>query len=373
MPKKKISKEKSIRRTKHLTELLICLACVAAAAFAIRGTINRSKTVSSNEPKPDSEIIVQESTAPSQEAIDPNKTIYSGKSIPTKDKFKGDLILVNPDHQYFKSGEEDLVSILEKNAETGREYFGAVDNTYSVVSQMYEPMATMIGDFYDIYHLDNIIIYGAYRTNEFQQELYDNAMASDSEDAKARVAKPGYSEHESGYAVDFSTVPDYDYQGTGDYAWFNENCYKYGLIIRYPENKVDITKIQYEPWHFRYVGKPHAYYMAKNGICLEEYIDLIEKHPYNGEHLEFTDEDDRNMEVYFVPSDDGADTTDVPVPSNLRYEISGNNYSGFIVTVYKDEKTNSVGEPEANTEPLAETAPEETPAETEAETETAAE
>ncbi len=369
MPKKKISKEKSIRRTKHLTELIICMVCLAGGVFAVKGMVDRSSVVTSGEHKDKSEIIIQETSADPQEPFDPNKTLYETKNINTKDKFKGDLILVNDKHEYYVTGEEDLVSILDKNEETGRTYFGAVDNTYTVVSKMYEPMATMIGDFYDIYHIDNIIIYGAFRTTEFQKELYDKAMESDNEEDKQRVAKPGFSEHESGYAVDFSTIPDYDYQGTGDYAWFSENCYKYGLIIRYPEDKENITNIRYEPWHFRYVGKPHSYYMTKNGLCMEEYMDLLEQHPYSGEHLEFTDEDGRNFEVYFVPSDDGAETTSVPVPSGLKYEISGNNYNGFIVTVYKDEKLNAEEPPHEETQPEETQQEEETQAETEAEAE----
>ena len=189
--------------------------------------------------------------------------------------------------------------------------------------------------FYNKYHNDSLIIYGSYRTTDFQRQLYEADLEANGTEESTKVAKPGYSEHESGYAFDFSTIPDYDYQGTGDYAWFTENCYKYGFILRYPENKENITKIQYEPWHFRYVGEPHAYYMTKNGLCMEEYIKLIEEHPYTGEHLEFKDESGQEYEVYFVAADPGAEETDVPVPSGLSYTISGNNYSGFIVTVKK--------------------------------------
>jgi D-alanyl-D-alanine carboxypeptidase len=71
---------------------------------------------------------------------------------------------------------------------------------------------------------------------------------------------------------------------------------------------------------------------------MEEYLDMIEKeHPYSGEHLEFTDDNGQAYEVYFVKSDDGSETTNVPVPADKKYEISGNNSTGFIVTVYKDK------------------------------------
>ena len=61
-----------------------------------------------------------------------------------------------------------------------------------------------------------------------------------------------------------------DYDGTGDYARINENCSHYGYVLRYTEDKQDTTGIQAEPWHYRYVGQPHAAYMQENSVCLEE-------------------------------------------------------------------------------------------------------
>ena len=338
MKRKNISKEKSIRKTKHLTELCICAALLVAGAVVVKGAFDRSGTVPEAERRDSANVEVTETTQPVTEALDPDSTIYESKSVSTKSKFRGDLILVNEDHQYFTTGDEDLVSILTLNDENGRSYFGAVDYDYTLQRVAYEPLAQMIGEFYRLYNIDNIVIYGSYRTTEFQRQLYENDLAQNGSDSSTKVAKPGFSEHESGYAVDFTTVPDYDYDGTGDYAWFNKNCCKYGFIVRYPENKENITKIQYEPWHFRYVGIPHACYMDKNGLCMEEYMELLEQHPYSGEHLEFADDEGRNYEVYFVKSDDGAENTTIPVPTGAEYDISGNNYNGFIVTVYKDGK-----------------------------------
>ena len=75
-------------------------------------------------------------------------------------------------------------------------------------------------------HQDMIVISG-YRTTQQQQELYDADLAETGEQTSTRVALPGHSEHESGYALDFSLYTDgvqYDYDGTGEYAWINENC-----------------------------------------------------------------------------------------------------------------------------------------------------
>ena len=111
-------------------------------------------------------------------------------------------------------------------------------------------------------------------------------------------------------------------------------------MVRYTEEKEKITDIRSEPWHFRYVGIAHATYMTKSGICLEEYIDLLrDRYKYEDNHLNVTDDDGNRYEIFYVPSDDGSETTKVPVPSGCRYDISGNNSDGFIVTVHKSEKT----------------------------------
>ncbi|WP_024861170.1 M15 family metallopeptidase [Ruminococcus flavefaciens] len=332
---KKISKEKSIRRAKTMTEIVISLALLGAGGFFVRNAMKDAATVQTSPYFDDKDIAVTD--ADSTTVPDPNQMIFESKTVDTKDKFRGDLILVNEDHEYF-SGDEDLVSIIEMNEENERTCFSAVDSTYTILRQVYEPMARMIQDFSDQYDNDRLIIYGSYRTKDFQQQLYDDDVANSEDGKSTKVAKPGFSEHESGLAFDFTEADNYDYDGTGDYAWLNANCYKYGFIVRYTKAKEKITKIEDEPWHFRYVGVPHAYYMDANDLCLEEYIDLVRQHPYDGEHLEFKDDKDVEYEVYFVKSDDGSDKTTVPVPNGVRYEISGNNVDGFIVTVYKNQK-----------------------------------
>ncbi len=368
----KISREKSIRITKTLFEIFITASIIGASGYIIKGIAERSQIVGTSQYYAEQEVPEEE-----QEVPDPNKVIYETYNVPTKDKFHGNLILVNENYRYF-SGDEKLVSINEKNEEKGRTLFHAVDPSETdkmlIVDDVYEPMASMIFDFYDATEISNILIYGAYRSTDFQQQLYEDDLAMTGEEDSTRVAKAGFSEHESGLAFDLTTYPDYDYQGEGEYAWFTENCYKYGLILRYPENKERITKIQSEPWHFRYVGLPHAYYMTKNNLCLEEYIDMIiTKYYYQADkHLEFTDENGKEYEIYFVLSDDASEVTTIPVPTGKKFEVSGTNVNGFIVTVYKNEDSaQPVTEPPTVTEEDEE---EETTEETETttgETETA--
>lgn len=333
--KQKKSREKSIRQAKFLTELIICAGIIGVGVFMINGALKKSETIEKTDTGESIIEVTEPTSVAPDDASDPNKVIYESLMEDTKNKYKGDLILVNEDHQYF-GGDEDLVSIIEKNTENEVTFFSALadPNTEEeddlILSVVYEPMKIMIEDFYNLYYNDTLIIYGAHRSTERQQAILD-------EKGPEIAAKPGYSEHETGYAFDFSEIVNYDYQGTGDFAWINENCYKYGFIVRYTEEKKDITKIAAEPWHFRYVGIPHAWYITKNDLCLEEYIDLLrEKYSYGGEHLLFTDDENRSYEVYFVASDDGSEKTTVPVPAGKEYSISGNNVDGFIVTVYED-------------------------------------
>lgn len=107
------------------------------------------------------------------------------------------------------------------------------------------------------------------KTDAYMAEGYSKSRAR--ELALETVALPGTSEHELGLAVDINAV-----EGKSDseevYSWLAENAYRYGFIMRYPEDKTDITGKDYEPWHYRYVGKEAAKEMYNSGECLEEYL-----------------------------------------------------------------------------------------------------
>jgi len=122
----------------------------------------------------------------------------------------------------------------------------------------------------------NIWIQSGYRSYNFQKELYENYVMQDGKDAADTYsARPGHSEHQTGLAFDLNTISD-DFQYTNEGIWVNENCYKYGFILRYPKNKEHITGYKYEPWHLRYVGTNLAKELYNNGnwITLEEYFKL---------------------------------------------------------------------------------------------------
>ncbi len=107
--------------------------------------------------------------------------------------------------------------------------------------------------------------------NEKVEDLVSegHSKANALELAQTWVALPGTSEHQLGIAVDINSKND---SSNAVYKWLNENSWKYGFIMRYPANKKEITGVNYEPWHYRYVGKAPAKEIFEKNICLEEYL-----------------------------------------------------------------------------------------------------
>ena len=82
---------------------------------------------------------------------------------------------------------------------------------------------------------------------------------------------PGSSEHNLGYAMDIVCVEEY-FEDSKQFKWLQKNAADYGFILRYPKDKQNITKVTYEPWHWRYVGVEAAKAMKSSNLCLEEYM-----------------------------------------------------------------------------------------------------
>lgn len=120
----------------------------------------------------------------------------------------------------------------------------------------------------------NIIAMSSYRSYDYQVNLYDNYVATDGKEAADTYsARAGYSEHQTGLAVDVynKVLPYTSFEETEEFNWMQENAYKYGFILRFPKDKVNITGYQYESWHYRYVGKEAAKYIHDHDLTLEEY------------------------------------------------------------------------------------------------------
>ncbi len=120
-----------------------------------------------------------------------------------------------------------------------------------------------------------IIVVSAYRDYNYQYELHNEYVKNKGiEYALLCSARPGYSEHQTGLAIDvMGSNNDYDlFEDSIEFEWMRDNAHKYGFILRYPKDKVAITGYKYEPWHYRYVGIKAASEIYNNNLTLEEYI-----------------------------------------------------------------------------------------------------
>ncbi len=150
--------------------------------------------------------------------------------------------------------------------------------------QVDERIYPMLQQMFDDAREEGIFPYinESFRTWERQQEIMDDYMASYEAEGLSReeaeqealkiVAVPGTSEHQLGLALDI--IAEYEEDSSSTWQWLAENSWRYGFILRYPEDKTDLTGISFEPWHFRYVGPDAAAEITESGVCLEEYISL---------------------------------------------------------------------------------------------------
>ena len=162
-----------------------------------------------------------------------------------------------------------------------------IENGQQVDSRIAQPLKDLFGAAraagYDVYFCSGYRDYNTQHIIYFDNhvDVYMAQGMSEAEaNAKARLAVnyPGSSEHQSGLCADILESPDQDMEpyigGSGLMLWLEEHCAKYGFVIRYPDDKTDITGVEYEPWHLRYVGETAAKYMMEHGLCLEEFLAL---------------------------------------------------------------------------------------------------
>lgn len=181
------------------------------------------------------------------------------------------LILVNPDNSLPEDYdyEGNLVSIP-------KEYING--SLSQLDKNMWEYLKVMMDEAKK--QGVNLYVRSPYRSYATQKMLYDNQVqkqlnqgvsAEEAPDKAASiVARPGTSEHHTGLAVDFN-IADISFNNTKEANWLKENAHNFGFILRYPEGSTEITKVIYEPWHYRFVGIEHAQKIKNLGITFEEY------------------------------------------------------------------------------------------------------
>lgn len=246
-----------------------------------------------NEADEDAVIMQEEDiTLPEQELMNEDAT------IPNKDKISLDDLKKNQEEIFEEQEEEALVFdksdwkllLVNKQHTIPEDYtftLGTIKGSMKCDERIIAPLTEM----FEAAKSDgiNLVVCSPYRDIHRQEFLFNRKMNQylnngysylDSyKNASVTVTVPGASEHEIGLALDIISdhysALDEGFGETDAGIWLKENSKNYGFILRYPKGKEDITGIQYEPWHFRYVGKNAACVIMDEGITLEEFIDSL--------------------------------------------------------------------------------------------------
>ena len=190
----------------------------------------------------------------------------------------GYLLLVNSDHPLDSSFvPEDLTDLKDTRSDRAAQQLTKTA-AYALEALYIEMRAAGYTD---------VSVTSGYRSYARQEEVFNMylnmnlANGYDYDTAYAMVASdtalPGQSEHQSGLGCDMHNLSSASqaFKDQPVYSWLIENCHKFGFILRFPADKEDITKITFEPWHYRFVGRYHATKIHAAGLCLEEYIELL--------------------------------------------------------------------------------------------------
>ena len=184
------------------------------------------------------------------------------------------VIMVNPWNYVPADYAPDLVSLTSAHGVQGSQ----------VEKSCYEDLVAMIEDCNKV--CPQAYVVSSYRSHQMQTDNYNRKVlyyvnlgydrATAEKEAATIIAVPGTSEHQLGMAVDIIDTRlwalEWEQEELPAQKWLMENCWRYGFILRYPKDKLDVTGIIYEPWHYRYVGHELAAELHELGLTLEEYI-----------------------------------------------------------------------------------------------------
>ena len=220
----------------------------------------------SSQPPAQTDTAAQATPQPTVEPT-PVPTEEPGSDLPDVDLTSWEMILVNKDNSVDENFAPPETSTLANDC--------VVDSR----------IAEALTSFAEGAQAEGLPVYlsSGYRDYSTQQYLYNRKISQgySAEEAAKIVTPPGTSEHQTGLCCD---ITDYyrdpkttDLENTETFQWLLAHCQEYGFILRYPEDKQDITQVMYEPWHFRYVGVEAATYIMENNLCLEEFVALYDE------------------------------------------------------------------------------------------------
>lgn len=253
---------------------------------------------------------------------------YKTESYSYDEMYKGNLVLVNTEHEYkFLENDIDVITV----AGNRNDYYEVGDYVTSLDRETLYQLNAMIRGYAEasgITDRTGIFIQYGYRTYDEQVDLHNSG--------KSKTFEAGHTDYHTGrtfdmFYYDSESATGFSYfSADGNYEWFAENAGNYGFIVRYPDEKKFFTGENPRNYTYRYVGVPHSVYMNENNLCLEEYIELVKT--YTIDNPLGISADGNIYSVYYVPVEQ-SDINEITVPSDKMYSVSGNNVDGFIVTV----------------------------------------
>lgn len=277
--------------------LVIILGVLSAlyAVFCRDGSYNKVKIETPTEST--SEPITEEA---SEEPItdnaneEPPSEEPSSSDVPEENPSEPEVPSENPtvswssyDPMAELAGENWAVTLISKAYPLDRKYSPLLS---PVIEGSSVTADSRVSEAYQLMYADALTAgyvltpYSAYCSYQGQQTLYNNKIQSfvfqgmSEEEAKSnaekRIEPAGCSENGAGLAVDIISASA-GFASTNEYKWLTQNAYKYGFVLRYPNDKTDVTGMIYQPWHWRYVGVEAAAEMKNNNQCLEEYLGTV--------------------------------------------------------------------------------------------------
>ena len=253
---------------------------------------------------------------------------FAVRNLSPSDISRGNLILVNHEHSLVPPD----ISSFANVADSVTHSFRVTGDDVLLLPSVIQPLVSMMDAFYSVTGSDAVSVISGFRGLERQREILDDHIARMGEtEARRWVAEPGHSEHHAGLAVDLGFYHEGNlrtFLGVGRTAWFYRHAHYFGFILRYPENRTYITGVAHEPWHFRYVGFPHAHIIYQKNWVLEEYIDFIKQHDRDNPFSKKTH--GLLFEIFFTQD------MDIFLPYDIElFDVSGTNTNGFIVTMVR--------------------------------------
>ena len=278
----------------------------------------------------------------------PASTVYEHLTFTEKDVNYGSLILVNRQYPLQTAPTtHELIDINSQQSDLLAPHKGIFDNQLSHLEHPIEEIylqkqaATMLFSLIKKSGAGRqITAVSGFRSHEEQISIWEETVSKEGTAfAEKYVAYPGCSEHQTGLAIDLAkSAPSIDYicpalPKEGAITAFIRLAPQFGFVLRYPEGKENITQINYEPWHFRYVGFPHSMIMAKRQIVLEEYLEMLEAETSPMKPLTYT-QDGARIDIIYLSMKNRtkveADFSDV-----LPHTLSGTNKSGIVLTRFR--------------------------------------